>query len=105
MGDARTARVVRRSDRQVIKDFGIEQMQADLQTMASNVAGTANAVTNLGKKHDDLVKQCASRETAISVDIMNIATRMADLSGNLRDLNEVRNRGFWGRVKWLLFGK
>lgn len=41
----------------------------------------------------------------MDIDTSRLLQRVEWAEANLWRLNEVRNRGFWGRVKWLLTGK
>lgn len=90
MGTERDRKIERGIKRQVLEEFGIDKMQANLQEMAADVLSSANAVTNLSDRHDGLVKKCMTESDLVA--------------SRLRDLNELRNRRFWGRLKWLLFG-
>lgn len=95
MGTEAQTRRVRRSDQQVLKAFGIAQMQADMHKMAGTISEVANSQVNLRaelqKKHDDLVRQ--------------LAKEVAKIIADERALVEVRNRDLKGRLKWLLTGK
>lgn len=121
MGTERKAKDDRRTTRQILRDFGIDKMQASLQELSSTIASVANSQANVTKKHDDLVKKL---EKELTVDLLNggkagvsqvlgwrsedIKTLEADRTAhgrNLRELNEVRNRGLLGRLKWLATGR
>lgn len=105
MGTERARRQARRSDSKVLKDFGINQMQADLQLMATNVTATANGLHKLGKQHDALVKKCADKAEADENSMVYMERHRRMHEENLQGLNEVRNRGLRGRLKWLLTGR
>lgn len=104
MGAEKQRKIERGTRRQVLQEFGIDEMRLNLEEMAANVSASANAVANLGKKHDDLVKKCADHAEGTDLDVKRLYGRTDSHQSNLRDLNELRNRGFVGRLKWLLFG-
>ena len=102
MGEQAKARRDRRSEKQVLEEFGIVAMGDDIRKAAAAVERLANAQTNLKielqKKHDDLVRQAAKE--------LNMAAQgIAQERSRIDALVEVRNRGFWGRLQWLATGK
>jgi hypothetical protein len=98
-------RAERRSQKQVLEEFGILEMRNRLEEMAGNVSGLANAVAHFKERHDGLVKKCAEESSQRDDDIARLERRWNEHQDNLHTINELRNRGFWGRMKWLLFGR
>ena len=92
MSTARSVKIQKRSDAKILKEFGIKQMASNIAGLTTTIEQVANSQVNYERKalaaHDALLRGSAKEIVKVS-----------------NAVYELRNRGLWGRVKWLLIGK